>query len=597
MQDIRIGFYHGSIKAVEDGESWKLMVLGAPYGWDKDGERFNEQTNFMLDIGESRPAIYFHGLNQAANGPAETPEVIGKATAVKRDAEGLWFEVVLDKANKFAKRVWEAAKKGIAKASSGAINHLVRDMPDGTISVWPIGELSLIDEGMYRHPANPRAVAMPIKSLFESIKTDIPQAFSETEKVEEIAEPVEETKEVSSDTTYSDTQTLIKDIEMEDTEKQALTAEISKAVIDALAAKAEAEKAEAEKVAAIKAEAKKEAEEEYKAKLEPAIKGGFAVKKVTKRGFSDEDKESFKRWMRTGDDVAAKAALQEDTTTEGGYAVPNDFLQEFIAKRNVVSGVRRAGVRVLQTSRDYMDIAVEDTSSTTFVRSAEEAAVDENEVNMKQTQIHVHKFTKLVKVSQEFLADEAANVEEFVLADLAVKAAMTEDRYVINGSGTNQHLGVMALVSTECNWLDFDSTGNITADEIPELLYKINSAYRANASWFMHNDIEGYLRKIRDTSLFAFQPIADMASGLAQWSQLLGRPVFNEANMTSSLATGNQVICIGDFSKYALVERAGLVVSRNPYLYEGNGQVGIFAHIRQGGAPMVYEAFAIGEMG
>jgi HK97 family phage major capsid protein len=593
-KDIRIGFYHSSIKAVEDGESWKLMVLGAPYGWDKDGERFTPDTNFMLEIGESRPAIYFHGLNVTANGMQEVPEVIGKATAVKRDEQGLWFEVMLDKANKFAKRVWEAAKKGIAKASSGAINHLVRDMPDGTIAVWPIGELSLIDEGTHRHPANPRAVAMPIKSLFETAELEIPQAFeTEAESGEEVEQSGEQD---SSSKTFDTVEELIGELDMEDTEKQAIVADVSKAVMDAMTAKAEAEKTEAERVAAIKAEAKKESDDEWKAKLEPAFKGGFSINKVAGLGLKADDKKSFEHWIRTGDQAAIKAAIQEDTTTEGGYAVPNDFLEQFIAKRQVVSGVRRAGVKVIQTNRDYLDIAAEDTTSTTFVRTAEEGAFDENEVNMTQVQIRVYKWTKAIKVSTEFLEDDGANVMDFVMNDLAVKAAQTEDRYVLNGTGTNQHKGIMALVSTEANWLDFDSTGNITADEIPELLYKLNSAYRANSSWFMHNSVEAYLRKIRDTSLFAFQPVMDLANGLSAWSQLLGRPVFNEANMTSSLATGNQVIMVGDMSYYALVERKGLVVSRNPYLYEANGQVGIFAHFRQGGAPLQYEAFAIGEM-
>ena len=430
--EVRIGFYHSSIKAIGDDESYKLMVLGAPYGWDKDGERFTPDTNFMLDIGESRPAIYFHGLNTNANGVQEVPEVIGKATAVKRDEEGLWFEVILDKANKWAKRVWEAAKKGIAKASSGAINHLVRDLPDGSIAVWPIGELSLIDEGLHRHPANPRAVAMPIKSFFETAELEIPQAFDSDA---ESGEAVEESgAQDTSAKTFETIGELIGDLEMEDTEKQAMEIEIAKSVLDALTAKAEAEKAEAEKVAAIKAEAKKEAEDAIKAQLEPAYKGGFAINKVG-LGLKDDDKKSFERWLRTGDEVAVKAALQEGTTTEGGFAVPNDFLEEFIAKRNEISSIRQAGARVIQTNRDYLDIAVEDTSTTTFVRAAEEAAYDENEVTMKQVQVTVHKWTKLCKVSEEFIEDDGANVMDFVLQDFAEKAAMTECRYAINGTG------------------------------------------------------------------------------------------------------------------------------------------------------------------
>lgn len=584
--EIRLGFYQSSIKAIEDSEDWKLEVLGAPYGWDRDNEQFTEKTDFMLNVGDTRPAIYFHGLEQTGNDWAEKPELIGKATVTRRDDKGLWFEVILDKANKFAKRIWEAAKQGIARASSGAINHLVRyEADEKTISVWPIGELSLIDESLFRHPANPRAVAMPVKAMFESANIELPEAFIEGEKP-----GMDAVKEIEAAIIPQETK------EMEDTEKQELTAEVSKAVLDALKAKEDAEKAEKEKLDAIKAEARKEAEEEIKAKIEPALKGGFSVKKLTELGFKNDDKNTFKHWLKTGDEVAAKAALQEGTTTEGGYAVPNDFYDQFVAKRAVVSGVRRAGVRVIQTTRDYVDIATEDTATTTFVRTAEEGAYDENEPTVGQVQITIHKWTKLTKISEELVADDGCNLVDFLMNDYAIKAAQTEDRYVINGSGTNQHKGVLALTSLEANWLDFDSTGNITADEIPELLYKLNSAYRANASWFMHNTVEGYLRKIASSSVFSFQPYMNTAEGMSQWSTLFGRPIYNEANMTSTLATGNQVIMVGDMSYYALAERASLVVSRNPYLYQGNGQIGFFAHFRQGGAPLQYEAFAIGEM-
>lgn len=571
-------------KMIEPGEEGVLRVLGAPYGWDKDGEQFTDKTDFMLDIGESRPVIYYHGIKDDASGWEEKPEVIGRATAVERDDKGLWFEVILDKTKELANRIWDAAKQGIARASTGAISHLVRDRDDGTIDVWPIGELSLIDENLFRHAANPRAVAMPVKAMFESVNLELPEAFIKGDEPE--VEAVEQ-KEAAI---------IQKEIpKMEELEKSTILAEATAAALKAMEDKKAADEAEAKKLAEIKAEAYKEAEEKVKSET-PAWKGGFAIPKVTTLGFANDDKETFKYWLKTGDKIAAKAALQEGTTTEGGYAVPNDFYAQFVAKRNVVSGVRRAGVRVIQTSRDVLDTAVEDAATTTFVRSAEEAAYDENEPTITTVQITVHKWTKLIKISEELVADDACNLVDFLMNDFAVKAAQTEDRYVVNGSGSNQHKGFMALTSAEAGWLDFDSTGNITQDEIPELLYKLNSQYRANSSWFMHNSVEGYLRKITSSSLFAFQPYMATAEGMTQWSMLFGRPVFNEANMTSTLATGNQVIGVGDLSYYALVERSGLEVSRNPYLYQANGQIGFFAHFRQGGAPLVYEAFAIGEM-
>jgi predicted phage gp36 major capsid-like protein len=36
-----------------------------------------------------------------------------------------------------------------------------------------------------------------------------------------------------------------------------------------------------------------------------------------------------------------------------------------------------------------------------------------------------------------------------------------------------------------------------------------------------------------------------------------------------------------------------MVVSRNPYLYQANGQIGLFAKVRQGGAVLQAEAFSV----
>jgi HK97 family phage major capsid protein len=50
-------------------------------------------------------------------------------------------------------------------------------------------------------------------------------------------------------------------------------------------------------------------------------------------------------------------------------------------------------------------------------------------------------------------------------------------------------------------------------------------------------------------------------------------------------------IVFGDFSQYAFAERQGIVVSRNPYLYQASGQVGIFVKQRFGGAVLQTLAF------
>lgn len=152
---------------IKAGE-WHLEVLGAPYGGhlggkDAQGQFFSPRTDFAMNIGDVRPVYYYHG--DTPGGSMDViPSAIGKARAIRRDSKGLWFDVTLDKGKSLAKRVYDAAVQGLAKASSGAVNYLTRYGQDGEILSWPIGELTLLDVGEGRMPANEFA-AVTAKSL------------------------------------------------------------------------------------------------------------------------------------------------------------------------------------------------------------------------------------------------------------------------------------------------------------------------------------------------------------------------------------------------------------------------------------------------
>jgi hypothetical protein len=163
-----------------------LEVLGAPYGGhlggrDADGEWFSERTDFMLDQGDRRPALYLHGKTPRGT-TALKPELIGKAELTRRDNEGLWFEVKLGEGG-LSDRVWEAAQAGSARASSGAVNYLVRKNDDGEILTWPLAELSVFDTGHGRHPANELA-RVELKALFDSAEIDMPESFVKSGELE-----------------------------------------------------------------------------------------------------------------------------------------------------------------------------------------------------------------------------------------------------------------------------------------------------------------------------------------------------------------------------------------------------------------------------
>jgi hypothetical protein len=176
------------VKAAGD---WELDVLAIPFGSrDSDGQWFDADTNLMSDVFTTPAVVYYHGISPDRQGLQGDPEIIGKAVRVERKADGVWVRVVLDRTKAYARRIWEAAKRTAAAASSGSIAHLARleggklydkGVP-GRIAVWPFAELSLIDVGEGRSPANPYAVALPaLKAVYAQAGIALPVDIEQPE--------------------------------------------------------------------------------------------------------------------------------------------------------------------------------------------------------------------------------------------------------------------------------------------------------------------------------------------------------------------------------------------------------------------------------
>ena len=258
------------IKALDD---WQLEVLGIPYGGpndgkDSDGEYFDKQTDLHADKYPLPPVVYYHGYSPEGE-PLGDPQFIGKTTQREERPDGVWYRVVLDKANELARRVWEKAKEGLARASSGSISHLTRVGEDGHIIHWPVAELSVFDIGDGRQPANAYAVALPVmKSIYKQAGIEFP----ETPKADNGADGSPVVAVDDGDKTPILSNVTKRERIMDEKERLDAIAE-GRAQVEAeneAAQKREAElaAAKAEAVEAYKAEAKKATEEAEKVAAE-----------------------------------------------------------------------------------------------------------------------------------------------------------------------------------------------------------------------------------------------------------------------------------------------------------------------------------------
>ena len=305
------------IKALDD---WELEVLGIPFGdsshKDSDGEYFTNTTNLHLNTFGKPLIVYQHGYDKADGKvvPMSDPKIVGQAQSYRVGEDGVWWRVALDKTSEFAQQIWESAKQGLLRASSGSIPHLVRKKIDGEITNWPVGEISLLDK---MAPANNYALALPVlKSRYQQAGIEMPAELNVDEQPE--------IDEAGEDKSVVLVENIIKtnEVKMENED-------ITKVIADAIKADNDRRDAEAAQLAIAEAEKEKAIEDALKAEKAKweaeAAKGRrlpFGAPEVTK--FSKIGKYDY---VDPQDLAFACGVLKSQ-----GKHVPNEALQSIAVR-------------------------------------------------------------------------------------------------------------------------------------------------------------------------------------------------------------------------------------------------------------------------
>lgn len=512
-----------SVKAI--GE-YTLKGKGIVWGGrDLQGDTFTPNT----DLGETRsfigmPVYYDHSLG-------DLRRQIGVVKAWAPDDDGIDVEIELDRRDKYAKQVMQLVKRGALGLSTGALSHLVvREA--GELKRWVVGEISLTPT-----PAEPRTTATSdveatAKGVTAAVRT---YAYAYSEQ-----------------STPKGTNTMNKE-------------EMKAAVLEILADTA------GEPVAGGVVDSTRQAP---------------ATKKLTSRGFSNEQSESIVHYLKTGDDVAAKATLVEGTGANGGFLVPRDFYNQVIDKRDQSWIGAKLGIQRYTTDRQIFDIA-DQNAKANFAFVAESGAANFDEPTFAQSAITVYTASLAMKISNQLLRDNAMDLEGFLTREIGRAYARHLNDYMINGTGSSQPYGVLTRATVSET---LASVSGIDQTDVHNIVYKLPAWYvdDGNATgWVMQNSTLGAIRALQG-NFYSFQP-----TPMGSIDNLYGKPIA-VTDKIAVLGTGNKSVIFGNWSYYAFVENLGLEVSRNPYVYQPNYQTAIFVTARWGGDVTQSEAFVYG---
>ena len=162
-----IVFQGAAVKALGNGKVGGYLVMfgsstltdASPY---KD--YFTKDTDFGLDVTNKTQVLYHHGLDETLGN-----RKLGVGT-VKVDDVGVWVEAQLELRDEYERKIYGMAEAKKLGWSSGTAEHLLRREKQfngsNKITVWPLG----LDASLTPTPAEPRTLAVPLKSLIGSSK-------------------------------------------------------------------------------------------------------------------------------------------------------------------------------------------------------------------------------------------------------------------------------------------------------------------------------------------------------------------------------------------------------------------------------------------
>ena len=307
--------------------------------------------------------------------------------------------------------------------------------------------------------------------------------------------------------------------------------------------------------------------------------------------------DAFVKWFRSpSEDMFWKTAspdeikaMQEDTDAEGGFFVPEQFINQVVHDTGVPGAQLRPLCTVLRvTSKDGY---IPTLASATWAAIAEEAAPTESTPVVGQVNFSLEKSGGLVKVSRELLEDSAINLPAFLSQIFQEAAGQFEDVGIISGNNTTQYAGIMS--DGDVAFYTMANATSVVGADLIGTYYALNAQHRANASWVMKSTIASLVNSIAITAA-GVHSIPSLTAAPADY--ILGRPnVLTDvtSGLGGTITSTEKIAIFGDFKQYYIFDRVGFTIRRNDSLYMGNDQVGFFASRRGDGQVGLAAAFKI----
>ena len=331
------------------------------------------------------------------------------------------------------------------------------------------------------------------------------------------------------------------------------------------------------------------------AKVDPALAAKQAFAKYLKGGaktLSTADMQAIALSTST-------KAYQADDPANGGFLIsPQQFVLDLITlmKDNVF--VRGLATNYTVDRAESLGIPAldQDPADADWTSELATGNEDKNMIFGKR-ELKPNPLAKRVKLSNKLLRQSSMDPEGIVRDRLAYKFGIAEEKAFLIGDGANKPLGVFTPSAQGISTARDTQTGSaglLKADDLIATLYALKGQYQARGTWVLNRSVMLAIRLLKDSNnnYLWSTGIGPGQAYAGQPETLLSRPYCMSEYAPATIATGNYVAVIGDFSRYVIATALDMQVQVLDQLYAENNQTGYIARMEVDGMPVLEEAFA-----
>lgn len=256
------------------------------------------------------------------------------------------------------------------------------------------------------------------------------------------------------------------------------------------------------------------------------------------------------------------SGANETVQADGGFLVQTDFVSTLL-QRTYETGILASRVQRIPVSSGSNGIkinAIDESSRANGSRWGGVQAywMDEAEQlvasrpKFREMTLSLKKLTGLCYTTDELLQDASA-LESVITQSFSEEFGFKIDDAIYRGTGAGQPLGVLnsgALVKVPT----VGQTEMITVENIVNMWARMWGRSRANAVWYVNQEIEPHLYTLK----VGDQPVYIPAGGLSAspYATILGRPVVPLEQCSQIGHVGD--ILFADLSQYLLIDKGGM---------------------------------------